>query len=107
VDRLLARSNALRVTYQNVHKLMLTCLLIAVKFHDDDKHCAFSGWCQVGKVTRIELCQLEKSLMSLIGFDLYVDKVVYSSYTTRLHNQIRNLQKKDMMISDMTNAITS
>eukprot|EP00746_Dinoflagellata_sp_MGD_P073214 gnl/MRDRNA2_/MRDRNA2_29729_c0_seq1.p1 gnl/MRDRNA2_/MRDRNA2_29729_c0~~gnl/MRDRNA2_/MRDRNA2_29729_c0_seq1.p1 ORF type:complete len:326 (+),score=44.30 gnl/MRDRNA2_/MRDRNA2_29729_c0_seq1:108-1085(+) len=66
---------------RNVHRLFLTCLLVAHKFWDDylplNSHYAICGG-----ISLQELNQLEKFFLKTVGFKLNVSRATYAAYET-------------------------
>jgi len=84
IDRLITnREHRFLVTNLNVHRLLLSSVLVAVKFYDDHyyNNVFFS---KVGGVSTKELNMLETEFLFLINFDLSVDSEMYARYNKRL-----------------------
>lgn len=67
------------VIWHNVHRLILTSILVAVKFFDD-KYYSNAFFSKVGGVSSKELNRLEISFLSGIQFHLFVGINVYRQY---------------------------
>eukprot|EP01027_Heterolobosea_sp_BB2_P024774 GEZU01037411.1.p1 GENE.GEZU01037411.1~~GEZU01037411.1.p1 ORF type:complete len:205 (-),score=44.27 GEZU01037411.1:177-791(-) len=82
------------ITSKNVHKLLLTSLVIAAKFHDDipysNAYCA-----KVGGITLCEMNKLERELLRRLDFTLRVDKELYDEYEHLLKRWIEYLQQPE------------
>jgi len=84
IDRLITNpEQRFIVTNLNVHRLILSSVLVAVKFYDDHYYdnVFFS---KVGGVSSKELNMLETEFLFLINFDLSVDLETYARYNQRL-----------------------
>jgi len=84
IDRLITNPvQRFIVTNLNVHRLILSSVLVAVKFYDDHYYdnVFFS---KVGGVSSKELNMLETEFLFLINFDLSVDPETYARYNKRL-----------------------
>jgi len=84
IDRLITNTEQrFIVTNLNVHRLILSSVLVAVKFYDDHYYdnVYFS---KVGGVSSKELNMLETEFLFLINFDLSVDLETYARYNKRL-----------------------
>jgi len=79
IDRLVASNAKFMVTSFNVHGLVLSSILLAVKFYDD-LHYKNSHFGKVGGVTCKELNRLEIIFFKEIKYDLYVEKKQYMRY---------------------------
>lgn len=66
---------------RNVHRLFLTCLLVAHKFWDD---CLpwNSHYAKCGGISLQELNRLEKLFLKTVGFKLHVSRHTYAAYET-------------------------
>jgi len=112
IDRLIDHCK-LTVTPHNVHKLILTSVLVAVKFCDDDHHKnAYFG--KVGCVSNKEMKSLERIFLFKIKFDLCVTNNVYNFYRRgldqailkerdRISNSSLNLPKKGLHVQEFDN----
>merc|ERR1719436_676415 len=76
--------SCLNVTAYNVHRLLLTSVVVAVKFHDD-VYFANAYYAQVGGVSNHELNNLEASFLKLINWRLHVTREEYLNY----HRELR------------------
>lgn len=84
VDRLTKfHSPAFQVRASNIHRLILTALLVSTKFIDDI-YFANSFYAKNGGVSTQELNRLEFSFLHLIKFDLYVSSQEYDAYKSFL-----------------------
>lgn len=85
LDRLYLHNKYL-VTWNNVHRLLLTSILISSKLLDDytfnNKYFSY-----VGGVALLELNQLEMEFLKLLKFDLCVRTEAYESYCAELELQ--------------------
>ena len=79
IDKI-CKNNKFRLNYFNIHKLIVTSMLISIKYNEDDFF-SNSFYAKVGGVSIRELNNLEYEFLSLIDFDLYVDDDLYSKYS--------------------------
>jgi len=79
IDRLGAWDSRFMVTSYNVHRLVLTSVLVAAKFHDDI-HFKNSYWANVGGISFKEMNRLEVIFLHELKFDLRVGKTLYDWY---------------------------
>jgi len=93
VDRLIAQNCKFMVTSDNVHKVILTSVLVAVKFYDDyHQKNGFFG--KVGCVSKQEMKKLERIFSFKIKFDLFVNKNLYNFYRRGLDQAILEKQNR-------------
>ncbi|CAO2841617.1 unnamed protein product [Amaranthus hypochondriacus] len=91
IDRLVHRHPELLLVKINVHRLLLTSLLVASKMLDDVQfNNAF--YAKVGGVSNSELNRLELELLFLLDFEVMVSSPEFQSYCW-------HLEKEDMRIS--------
>jgi len=80
LDRLIKRRPWIQVSPLTCHRLLLTSVVIAVKFYDDTYYSnAFYG--KVGGLALKELNALEKTYLQLIDYKLFVDPQEFQMYT--------------------------
>lgn len=71
LEKLAAKFPALEATSLNVHRLLITGIVVAIKFFDD-KYYSNGFYSKVGGVTRHELNMLELECLQLLQFNAYV-----------------------------------
>ena len=83
VDRIMQANWRFLLTSLNVHRLLLTAVMTAVKYHDD---CSYNNayYAKVGGIPLGELNALEIELLFLLGFDLHVSGEVFDRYYQEL-----------------------
>lgn len=83
VEKMAASAQAQPLTMSNVHRLFLTCLVVAVKYNEDavygNVHYAKAGGVHVREVSR-----LERSLVQALDWDLRVTTEQYDIYQQAL-----------------------
>ena len=79
IDKI-CKNNKFRLNYFNIHKLIVTSMLVSIKYNEDD-YFSNSFYAKVGGVSITELNHLEYEFLSLIDFDLYVDEDLFSKYS--------------------------
>jgi len=89
IDKLIAKNPKFMVTSQNVRCLILTSIVIAVKFHEDHFY-KNSFYAQVGGVLCRSLKRLEILFLNEINFELFVDNSVYSQSCKSLKKAVLN-----------------
>merc|ERR1719210_928765 len=68
---------------RNIHKLLLSSVVLATKYLDDD-YCLNSHFAEIGGVKLLELNKLELSFLQLIQWKLHVQPDDYSFCHNRL-----------------------
>jgi len=80
LDRACEADPALQIRRLTVRRLVLTAILLASKFQDDNGH-DNSHYARVGGMTVSELNRLEKHFLQSIGWRLHVDAADYAWYS--------------------------
>lgn len=86
VDRFI-EATSFCVVSQNMHKLLLTAIMVASKF-SDDTFCSNAFFAETGLVTLEEMNRMEEVFLSAIHFSLYVDERVFLQYYSSLYRHI-------------------
>eukprot|EP01061_Rhynchopus_euleeides_P014204 TRINITY_DN24665_c0_g1_i1.p1 TRINITY_DN24665_c0_g1~~TRINITY_DN24665_c0_g1_i1.p1 ORF type:complete len:234 (+),score=69.78 TRINITY_DN24665_c0_g1_i1:72-704(+) len=81
-DRLHQHSE-IRITRQNVHRVVLAGLVLATKMHCDN-YLSNANYSVVGGVTLAELNAAERAFLDVLGWELTVDKSQYAEYRDQL-----------------------
>ncbi|CAM8909194.1 hypothetical protein QQ045_011053 [Rhodiola kirilowii] len=87
VDRLLHRHPHSLVLSLNVHRLLVTSVMVASKILDDEHH-NNSFYARVGGVSNAELNRLEMELLFMLDFDVTVSYKVFESYCLHLEKEM-------------------
>jgi len=83
IDRVLQKNPSFPLGSLCIHRLILACLMIAIKFNDDIYY-DNAFYAKIGGISVNEMNILEISLLSLTQFDLYVKDQVFSDYSNEL-----------------------
>ena len=78
IDRI-CNIHKFKLTYFNIHKLILSSLIIAIKYNEDEYY-SIKFYSKLGGVTKSELIYLEYSFIELINFNLFVKKELFNKY---------------------------
>ena len=78
IDRI-CNIHKFKLTYFNIHKLILSSLIIAIKYNEDEYY-SIKFYSKLGGVTKSELIYLEYSFILLINFNLFVKKELFNKY---------------------------
>ncbi|XP_024383509.1 cyclin-U1-1 [Physcomitrium patens] len=93
LDRLVHRQPDLLVTTLNVHRLLVTSVMVATKMLDD-VHFNNAFFARVGGVSVVELNRLELEFLFRLDFKLSVTISVFESYCTYLERDISAISEK-------------
>ena len=83
IDRAIEIKN-LVLSHLNVHRILITSILIAVKFLDDS-YMNNAFYAQLGGITTNEMNMLELDFLLFLGFSLQVSSDLFSAY----HNELK------------------
>jgi len=90
VDRLI-ETQQLVLTSLNAHRLLITCVMLAAKFHDDLFY-NNAYYSKLGGLSLGELNHLEVQLLTLLNYRLFVSENAYGKYTKQLQNYVFYLE---------------
>jgi len=97
IDRLINQNQNLIVNSFCVHRLIITSLMLAAKFFDDQYfNNAYYG--KVGGVNCKEINSLEIEFLFMINFNLYVSEREYEMYNKKLEEHAATLQGKESKV---------
>jgi hypothetical protein len=83
IDRLIRKNGTFLVNSLNVHRLMITSIMLGAKFFDDQYfNNAYFG--KVGGVSCKEINLLEIEFLFMINFNLFVETELFETYNQRL-----------------------
>ncbi|XP_010264311.1 PREDICTED: cyclin-U2-2-like isoform X2 [Nelumbo nucifera] len=84
IDRLCQIHPEFRITSTNVHRLLITTIMVASKFVEDMN----SYFAKVGGLTTNQMNKLEVDFLFLVGFKLHVNVSVFKSYCCHLEREV-------------------
>ncbi|KDP25867.1 hypothetical protein JCGZ_22897 [Jatropha curcas] len=87
LDRLLHKHPDSLIISLNVHRLLVTCVMVASKMLDDE-HCDNAFYARVGGVSNAELNKLEIELLFLLDFGVMVSSRAFESYCLHLEKEM-------------------
>eukprot|EP00494_Astrolonche_serrata_P031493 UN31762 len=82
VDRLIERRNFM-LTFYNIHRLVVTAVMLAAKYFDD-KYFNNKYYARIGGISLREMNALEVEFVNLLYFRLYVQPAQFEQYESRL-----------------------
>ncbi|XP_028798940.1 cyclin-U2-1-like [Neltuma alba] len=87
IDRFCHNNPGFRINARNVHRLLITTIMIASKYVEDMNY-RNSYFARVGGLTTKELNNLELEFLFLMGFKLHVNVSVFESYCCHLEREV-------------------
>lgn len=91
IDRIIQRNPGFVMSSLNVHRLMITSVMVAAKF-SDDKYYGNSFYARVGGVPNCELNNLEIEFLFMINFSLHVESDEYEGYRRELQQHAAQIR---------------
>lgn len=89
IDRIIQSNPTFVVNSLNIHRLLITSVMLAAKFFDD-QYFNNAYYAKVGGVPRGEMNSLEVEFLFMTNFTLFVPTEQYRQYYTELCNHARN-----------------
>ncbi|OMP00674.1 Cyclin P/U [Corchorus olitorius] len=87
IDRFCQANPGFRINARNVHRLLITTIMVASKYVEDMNY-RNSYFARVGGLTTNELNNLEVEFLFLMGFKLHVNVSVFESYCCHLEREV-------------------
>ncbi|GMI66939.1 cyclin p3;2 [Hibiscus trionum] len=87
IDRFCQANPGFRINARNVHRLLITTIMVASKYVEDMNY-RNSYFARVGGLTTNELNHLEVEFLFLMGFKLHVNVSVFESYCSHLEREV-------------------
>ena len=84
IDRL-CNINKLKLTYSIIHKLILSSMVVAIKYNED-KYYPMKFYAKLGGISLLELNFLELYFISLINFNLFIKKELFDKYNDYIYS---------------------
>lgn len=89
IDRIIQSNPTFVVNSLNIHRLLITSVMLAAKFFDD-QYFNNAYYAKVGGVPRGEMNSLEVEFLFMTNFTLFVPTEQYRQYYTELCNHAKN-----------------
>ncbi|CAA2983208.1 cyclin-U4-1-like [Olea europaea subsp. europaea] len=93
LDRFTQRQPTLPINFFNVHRLLITSVMVAVKFMDDVYY-NNACYAKVGGISTTEMNFLEVDFLFGLGFHLNVTPTTFYKYCSYLEKEMMMLQPK-------------
>lgn len=100
IDRL-CNINKLKLTYYNIHKLILSSMVVAIKYNEDEYY-PMKIYAKLGGISKAEMCFLEYYFVSLIKFNLYVTKQLFDKYNDYISSADEEEENEDEMSGEIS-----
>lgn len=83
LDRLITQNKNCHITLYNVHRLLITSVLLAAKGRDDTYY-SNAYYSAIGGISNAEINKLEVAFLLLVDFNLFISPETYEQYKTYL-----------------------
>ncbi|KAI5078704.1 hypothetical protein GOP47_0006375 [Adiantum capillus-veneris] len=97
LDRFIHQQPGMPLTSLNVHRLLITSVMVAAKFLDDAYY-NNAYYAKVGGVSTHEMNRLELEFLFRLGFRLQVTVQVFESYCSYLEREVAGFQASDIKV---------
>ncbi|XP_021748743.1 cyclin-U2-1-like [Chenopodium quinoa] len=87
IDRLCQNYPGFKISPSNVHRLLITTIMVSSKYVEDMNY-RNSYFARVGGLTTKEMNKLEVGFLFLMGFKLHVNVSVFESYCCHLEREV-------------------
>ena len=84
IDRL-CKINSLTLTYNNIHRILFTAILLSIKYNEDSFY-DNKYYAQIAGVKLQELKSLEYNFINMINFQFFVKDEIFEKYRIYLNN---------------------
>ncbi|TKY68882.1 Cyclin-U4-1 protein [Spatholobus suberectus] len=101
LDRFTQRQPSLPINSFNVHRLLITSVMVAAKFMDDMNY-NNAYYAKVGGITKIEMNFLELDFLFGLGFHLNVTPGTFQAYCVHLQREMLLMQPLNFADSTLT-----
>jgi hypothetical protein len=100
IDRL-CNINKFKLTYYNIHKLILSSMVVAIKYNEDEYY-PMKIYAKLGGISKAEMCFLEYYFVSLIKFNLFVTKELFDKYNDYISSSDEEEENEDEMFGEIS-----
>jgi len=110
IERLVGRNKNFFINEFNVHRLILTSVMLAAKYYDDN-HFDNAYYSRVGGLSCKEINELERELLLMINFNVHVENELFTAWNKCLishHRWIANMSLQyELMRFEWDNEVVS
>jgi len=96
IDRLIGKDENFLVNSLNVHRLLITSIMLGAKFFDD-QYFNNEYFGKIGGVSLKEINLLEIEFLFMINFNLFVETDMYETYNMKLLSQTKSSKNSGQM----------
>ncbi|KAL8207994.1 hypothetical protein R6Q57_007406 [Mikania cordata] len=87
IDRFCRSQPEFRLTGRNVHRLLITSIMVASKYVEDMNY-RNSYFARVGGITTKEMNRLELDFLFMMNFKMHVNVSIFESYCCHLEREV-------------------
>ena len=100
IDRL-CNINKFKLTYYNIHKLILSSMVVAIKYNEDEYY-PMRIYAKLGGISKAEMCFLEFYFVSLVKFNLFVTKELFDKYNDYISSADEEEENEDEFSAEIS-----
>ena len=100
IDRL-CNINKFKLTYYNIHKLILSSMVVAIKYNEDECY-PMKIYAKLGGISKAEMCFLEYYFVTLIHFNLFITKELFDKYNDYISSADEEEENEDEMSGEIS-----
>ena len=100
IDRL-CNINKFKLTYYNIHKLILSSMVVAIKYNEDECY-PMKIYAKLGGISKAEMCFLEYYFVTLIQFNLFITKELFDKYNDYISSADEEEENEDEMSGEIS-----
>ena len=100
IDRL-CNINKFKLTYYNIHKLILSSMVVAIKYNEDEYY-PMKIYAKLGGISKAEMCFLEYYFVTLIHFNLFITKELFDKYNDYISSADEEEENEDEMSGEIS-----
>ena len=93
IDRI-CNINKFTLTYRNIYKLLLSSMVVAIKYNEDNFYSS-EIYAKIGGLSLKELNYLEFHFLILIKFSLFIEKELFDKYDDNIVSFTENNESED------------
>ena len=82
IDRI-SNINKFKLTYYIIHKLILSSMVVAIKYNEDD-YFSIKYYAKLGGISKAEMINLEFYFVTLLNFNLFVKIELFNKYNDNI-----------------------